>query len=69
MRRCRALDRKQALALSKKYDGEYPEALISSYLEYFGMTKEEFDGVIDKLANKEVLEKVDGIWRRKYPIC
>ena len=60
-----ALDRKQALALVRKYDGEYPEALIPRFLEYFKMTKEEFNGVLDKLANKEVLEKKDGVWRKR----
>lgn len=60
-----ALDRKQALALVRRYDGEYPEALIRKYLEYFEITKEEFDEVLDRLANKEVLHKVKGIWRLK----
>tara|TARA_B100000315_G_scaffold127921_1_gene117643 strand:+ start:15767 stop:16906 length:1140 start_codon:yes stop_codon:yes gene_type:complete len=62
-----ALDRKQALALVKRYDGEYPEALIPRFLSYFDMTQEEFNGVFDKLANRDVLNKVDGIWRLKNP--
>ncbi|MFH1791315.1 MAG: N-acetyl sugar amidotransferase [Candidatus Omnitrophota bacterium] len=62
-----ALDRKQALALVRRYDGEYPERLIPVFLDYFKMTKEEFDEVLDRLANKEVLRKVDGIWRLKEP--
>jgi len=61
-----ALDRKQALALVRRYDGEYPEQLIGKYLKYFGMTKAEFDGVLDTFANKEVLVKINGIWRKKH---
>jgi hypothetical protein len=30
------------------------------------MTKEEFDAVLDKYANKELFEKIDGIWQPKY---
>lgn len=62
-----ALDRKQALALVRRYDGEYPESLISKYLDYFKMMKQEFDAVLDRLANKEELEKVSGIWKKKHP--
>jgi N-acetyl sugar amidotransferase len=64
-----AMDRKQALALVKRYDWEYPEALIPRFLDYFEMTKQEFYHVIDKLANKEVLQKTNGIWRLKYEPC
>lgn len=64
-----ALDRKQALALVGRYDGEYPEPLISQYLDYFEMTKKEFDAVLDRLANKEELKKANGIWVKKYPAC
>ncbi|NQU95473.1 MAG: N-acetyl sugar amidotransferase [Candidatus Omnitrophica bacterium] len=60
-----ALDRKQALALVRRYDGEYPESLIPHFLDYFSMTKEQFDSIIDKWANREVLTKVNGIWKLK----
>ena len=37
------LTREQALELVKKYDGEFPEQYISYYLQYYNMTKDEFD--------------------------
>ena len=58
-----ALTRKQGLELVKLYDGEYPEPYIEDYLKYFKMTMEEFNTVIDKFANKNVLQKVNGIWK------
>ncbi|MDD5005747.1 MAG: N-acetyl sugar amidotransferase [Candidatus Omnitrophica bacterium] len=61
-----ALDRKQALALVRRYDGEYPEQLIGKFVEYFRITRKEFDDVLDKFANKDVLEKVNGIWKLKF---
>jgi len=55
-----AMDRKQAVALVKAYDGEYLEPLIPEYLEYFGMTKKEFDKVLEKWTNKELFEILEG---------
>jgi len=64
-----AITRKQGINLIKAFDGEYPEALIGDYLEYFRMTREEFDAVIDKSANKDLLRKVDGRWKLNFEIC
>lgn len=63
-----AMDRKQGIALIRKYDGEYPEALVPQFLDYYGITQEEFDTLIDKFANKELLEKVNGRWRKKFEV-
>ena len=30
------------------------------------MTKKEFDEVLDKYANKELFEKIDGKWQPKF---
>jgi len=57
-----ALTREQGLNLVKAYDGEYPEPFIEKYLEYFRMTKEEFDAVLDKFANKNLFRKEKGRW-------
>ncbi len=50
------------------YDGEYPEKHIEDYMEYFKMTRQEFDEVIDKWANKKILKKVDGRWIKDFDI-
>lgn len=57
-----ALTRKQALALVRRYDGEHPEQYVQAYLEYFRMTQEEFDEVLDRWANKELFVKENGRW-------
>lgn len=61
-----AMNREQALNLVNMYDNSYPESLIDTYLDYYKMTKEEFDAVLDKYANKELFQKIDGIWQPKY---
>jgi N-acetyl sugar amidotransferase len=61
-----SMTRDQALNLVKMYDNAYPHDLIDIYLKYYNMTKVEFDEVLDKYANKDLFEKLDGIWQPKF---
>ena len=63
-----AMDRDQAMNLVRLYDGHYPEELIGEYLEYFALTKDEFDEVLCRYANKELFEKVKGHWRPLFEV-
>lgn len=63
-----AMTREQAINLVRLYDGHYPEEFIETYLDYYQMTQEEFDSVLDKFANKELFEKTDGRWMPTYTI-
>lgn len=61
-----SMTRDQALNLVKMYDNSYPKDLIDTYLEYYKMTKQDFDSVLDFYANKNIFEKVNGIWEPKF---
>ena len=61
-----SMTREQALNLVRMYDNAYPAELIDTYLQYYNMAKEEFDAVLDKYANKDLFEKIDGIWQPKF---
>ena len=61
-----AMTREQALNLVLLYDGHYPEECIDTYLDYYQITKEEFDSILDKWANKELFEKVNGRWKPNF---
>jgi N-acetyl sugar amidotransferase len=63
-----AMTRDQAINITKKFDGEFPEQHVGSYLEYYHMTREEFDAVLDRWANKELFDKHDGRWKPKFTI-
>ncbi|RYE46750.1 MAG: N-acetyl sugar amidotransferase, partial [Sphingobacteriales bacterium] len=63
-----AMTRKQAVNLVKKFDNAYPEPYIQKYLEYYSMTQEEFDAVLDKWANKDLFEKVNGRWMPTFEV-
>jgi N-acetyl sugar amidotransferase len=63
-----AMDRAQAVNLVRLYDGHYPEEFIDTYLDYYRMTKAEFDEALDRWANRDLFEKVDGRWRPLFTL-
>jgi len=63
-----AMNRDQAINLVRLYDGHYPEEFIEMYLEYYRMSQQQFNDVIDKYANKDLFEKIEGRWRPKFTI-
>lgn len=66
--RRKAMTRDQALNLVKIYDNMYPAEHIDDYLEYYQMTKEEFDIVIEKWVNKDLFENKEGFWSPKFEV-
>lgn len=63
-----AMTRSQALELVRIYDDQIPEDYIPHYLSYFDMSRPEFDAILDKWANKELLEKKNGRWVRRFNV-
>jgi hypothetical protein len=63
-----SMTRDQAINLVNLYDGHYPESNLETYLDYYQMTKKEFDDVLDIHANKSLFEKSDGVWKPKFEI-
>ena len=63
-----AMSRDQGLNLIKMYDGSYPEDNIETYLNYYQMSNEEFDAVIDHHVNKELFVKQGDRWWPKFTI-
>lgn len=57
-----SMDRNQAINLVNLYDNQYPKDLIPEYLEYYRISRKNFDGIIDKFANKKLFIKKKGIW-------
>ena len=63
-----AMDRDQAVNLVRLYDGQYPEEFLDSYLDYYQISKEEFDSVIDRWANRELFEKIENRWVPRFEV-
>ena len=62
-----AMDRDQAVNLVRLYDGLYPENYIETYLEYYQMTQEEFDAIIDRWAIR-IFFKKDNRWTPNFEV-
>lgn len=62
------LSRQEAVEIVNKYDGEYPEKNIPVFLDYYKMSKKEFDAILDKHVNKRLFKKVNKIWRPTFTI-
>ena len=61
------MTRKEALEITKKYDGEYCSEHLPEMLEYLDLSKEEFVEIIDKHRNLEIWKKEGGEWKLRYP--
>jgi hypothetical protein len=63
-----AMTRDQAVELVRVYDNHYPEEFIDQYLNYYGMTIDEFDAVLEKWTNKNLFKKVNGRWQPTFTV-
>lgn len=63
-----AMTREQGVNLVRLYDGQYPEKFIETYLNYYQMTREEFDSVLDRWVNKDLFKKIDGRWQPTFTV-
>ena len=63
-----AMDRDQAVNLVRIYDGHYPEEFIDLYLDYYQMSLEAFNQIIDRYANKDLFEKKNNRWYPRFTV-
>jgi len=63
-----AMDRAQAVNLVRLYDGHYPEEFLNTYLDYYQISRGEFDAALDKWANRDIFAKVDGYWKPLFTV-
>lgn len=63
-----AMDREQAINLVRMYDGHYPKEFIEAYLDYYKMTMEEFNSVLDRHANRDLFKNVQGRWKPTFVV-
>jgi len=70
------ISRAEGVELAKKYDGKVPNKAKREFLEFYGISEEEFNGVIDSFTNKAIflidengnlLRDQDGNLVKRYP--
>ena len=62
------ISREEAIALIKKYDGEFPKKYYQEFLEYCDITEQEFNDVIDMWRSDHIWIFGDNEWKLKHPV-
>lgn len=63
-----AMARQQAVNLVRLYDGQFPQEFLELYLDYYQITRDPFDAVLDRWANRELFAKLNGIWKPLFTV-
>jgi len=63
-----AMTREQGKNLVKLYDASYPKKFLDAYLNYFQLTENQFNKIIDKWVNKKLFKKTKSGWKAKFKI-
>ncbi len=63
------ITRDEALALVHKYDGEFPKKYFAEFLEYTGLTEQQFWECVDRNRSPHLWEKRDGDWILKHRVA
>lgn len=59
------ISREEAVELVKEREHILDPRMLADFCDFIGYTEEQFWQVVDKFANREILEKRDGVWRLK----
>ena len=64
------LTREEGMALIRRYDGEFPQKYFKEFLEYLGITQEEFWEVVDfyRSLSPHLWVKINGEWKLRHTI-
>jgi len=66
--RNRIITREEAVALVKKYDGEFPKKYFKDCLDYMDITEKEFYETIEKFRPSHIWKKINGEWKLKKAV-
>lgn len=64
------LTREDGVALVKRYDGEFPRRHFPFFLDYIGITEEEFFEVVDfyRARSSHIWARVNGEWKLRHTV-
>jgi N-acetyl sugar amidotransferase len=66
--RNRHLTREEAVALVRRFDGEFPERDCNDVLDYIGLTRERFDQLCDEFRSPHLWERTADGWRLRHQV-
>ncbi|APJ04566.1 N-acetyl sugar amidotransferase [Silvanigrella aquatica] len=62
------IDRKEACALVKRFDGEFPDKYLKEILNYLDISEDRFMMLCDKARSEHLWEKVNGEWKLRHTV-
>ena len=62
------ITREEAVALVRRYDGEFPKKYFKDFLEYLDISEEYFWKIVDSYRPTHLWEKVNGEWKLKHQV-
>jgi len=62
------ITREEGVALVRKYDGEFPQRTFPVFLEYLGITEEEFWQTVDKFRLPHIWKQENGVWKLRKQV-
>jgi len=61
------MTREEAVKLVNEEDYKLDRKMLKDFIDFVGCSEDYFLEAVDKFANKEIVEKRDGVWRLKEP--
>lgn len=62
------ITRQEAVALVRRYDGEFPDLYFRDFLDYVGISEGRFWEVIDANRSPHLWKKDGNLWVQRYPL-
>ena len=62
------ITREKALELVKEYDHKLDQRAMDDLIKFIGYTPRQFWDVVERFWNRDIFEKVNGVWKLKNPI-
>jgi len=59
------ITRNEAIELVNKYDPVLDQRVLDDFLDFTGYSVREFWDIVEKFWNRDIFEKVNGLWRKK----
>lgn len=62
------ITREDAVKLVRENDHKLDPLALEDYLEFSGYTKKQFIDIVERFYNREIFDKVNGVWKLKNPV-
>ena len=60
--------REEAFKIVNEHEYKLDPKMLKDFIDFLEITEEYFWEVVDKFANRDIVEKVDGVWKLKVPV-